>query len=196
MASSLSDFVPIPETEFTPCAHMLFAMGYRVVFIGFEGVILPTPNDKHLKEYWTIERYTEDHRHAAVKLTQKYIRDDPLTWLVSLLSSGITVIIITEFNDALNGIPYRNKDQETHYIYQGPEWIREIMNYRLQPSVAQHLDIRYAKWDDIGEIMEDYDVKPKQTLMIHDDAAMIRKSRARHMGGMLVADHALGMQFH
>jgi hypothetical protein len=196
------NFVEIPDTEYTPCAILLKKMGYRLVVFGFKDIVTVklTECQKHL----CIPYYTEEERSLQIQKLANSISETVSTFLVSLLTQGITVVIATNYSSAENGNVVQEHDVLQHddhhkkagYIFQGKPLIHGMFQYHFGEDVSKFIHVEESKnmWSAIKSAGKKYHVRDSEMILIHQDPELIRKARKYNMGGILVDDHTLGFR--
>jgi len=211
MGNWSSNFVEVPDTEYTPCAVMLKKMGYRVVVFGFEDVVVaetPSVATAMIDNHWVIPTYDESAQLKLARQLADNMSESVSTMIVSLLSKGLVVVVITKHTSHHNG-------QATHdeaalaacaagdascghsgYIYQGVPLIESMFHEHLGYEVSKFIRVEEGKktWTMIKELGREYRMAPSEVLVVHENPEIVRKARHYHMGGILVGDHKLGLQ--
>lgn len=190
-----NNFVEIPDTEYTPCAILLKKMGYRMVVFGFKDIV--TTKLIECQKHLCIPYYTEEERLIQIQKLATSISETISTFIVSLLTQGITVVISTSYSSTENGNVVQ--DHELHsagYIFQGKPLIDGIFQEHLGKEVSKFIHVEEAKnmWTALKSAGKKYHVDATEILVIHQDPELIRKARKYHMGGILVDDHTLGFR--
>ena len=177
----------LPDTELTPCAIMLYRMGYRVVVLSFEyGVVTMTPdvNNTVRKGYVTINPYLEERRQELVKLLSANVSNEVCTFMVSLLGQGIAVVISTETDDKYNGEVVKSTSSSTSssaFQYDGKELIQNVLIERLGQDIAQMIHV-----EQLDHVL--HHKHPNEVLLIHSSSETVKKARRKHMGAIHVAE--------
>ena len=195
-ASFESALPAIPDTEFTVCAILLKRMGIRVVVFGFENTVLVMPPDLRqqlrLGHHWALNQYTEPARRSMVMTMAQNIPDTVCTFMVSLITQGITVVLLAEHSDARNG-EVTSSEGKSGFLYEGGSVMRRVMDERLGPEIAKFVHIEDS--GSVSEALRKFEVRHKsEALLVHSDPDMVRRARKQHMGGILIEDHALGFR--
>jgi len=191
--NSSSSFVSVPDTEYTPCAVLLKKLGYRLVIFGFENVMIP--ERKEINNH-TVVRYTESACMEKVHIIRNHIPDHVSGLVVSLLSQGVTVSIITEHTSDKNGEVIVTPDQTSAcYAYQGIPLITKIIEAQFGEEVAQFIHVSEGKKleNTIRGLLKTYHLPAQEVLLIHATPSLIRYAKQHHMGTILVEDHTFGL---
>lgn len=180
----------LPDTELTPCAIMLYRMGYRVVALTFEhAVVTMTPvveNHTH-RGYFTVPHYLEERRRELVQMLAANVANEACTFIVSLLAQGIAVVITTEADDQRNGEVVKassssspsSLSSSSGFQYDGKELIQRVMLERLGPDLAKMIHVT-----DLDEAL--HHKHPEELLLVSPSSEIVKKARKRHMGAIHV----------
>jgi hypothetical protein len=201
-SAAAPEFVDVPETEFTPCAIMLKKMGYRLVVLGFEEVVLQQA-DPALAEFragqsWVVSRYNDAERLRLIRRVSESVNQDVSNLIVSLLAQGLVVTFITSETSQQNGTCIHDSSSErSGYQFQGVTLLKRVMQEHLGLEVAPYVRLEEGPrpWILIKQLLKEYRLKPEEVLVVHQNPSIIRKARERHLGGILVSDHQLGLRF-
>ena len=197
-----AEFVDVPVTEFTPCAIMLKKMGYRLVVLGFEEVALqqvdPAVREFRAGKTWVVSRYNDTQRLRLIQRISLHMNPNVSKWVMSLLAQGLVVSFITSETGQKNGeCVHDDASNRSGYQFQGVPLLNRVVEEHWGREVTPYVRIKEGQrpWNLIKQLTKDYRLKPKEVLVVHQKPGLIRRARERHMGGILVTDHQLGLQF-
>lgn len=189
--TTLSD--EVPDTELTPVVAVLKNMGVKGVVIQFEGVLLPL---QHPEERWLLPRYTKEYKNGAARKAVATIPDIFRTFIVTLLSHGLRVYVVTSRSSAENGNPHEVHDTPG-FLYEGPQWVRHVLSYWLHPQVGEHLVVKESRQipDYLKSLTTAHHWKRYQVLLCSADPQAIRQVRQNHFQGLFVEPQNPGQTF-
>lgn len=183
---------PLPDTELTPCAILLYRMGVRVVAFSFEHAVVNGSRliQTHtLRGRFVVNPYLEARRQELVGTLAAHIPNEACTFIVSLLAQGIAVVMISEADQQRNGEVIKASSSEassatvpsTGYQFDGEPLVQAVLWERLGPDLARMIHV-----DTLSSVMRHK--HPAEIMLVTASSDLVRKARKRHMSAIHVSE--------
>ena len=188
MGQTETQFIAVPDSRLSPCATVIKQLGYKLVIIGVEGILLPQKSQSY-----TINPFTQDAKNVLIQSLHNKVSEDVILWIIALLSKGILVSLITNESDKNNG----NVSTVTHgFVFDGPDMLKQVLEEKLGVEVCQHFEITYSSnpMQFAQQAAKHYHFHRQEILLIHEDPNIILEARKQKMGGFLVDDLSRGLR--
>lgn len=189
MGQDQSSISRIPETEFTNAVGVLKKLGYSAVLFRFEDLI----HHEHRIKQHVVERYNKDFIGQLVKRLSDKFLDDASTFIATLVSQGVLVIVTVDRTSEDNGAV----TQKSQYVYDGPELVTHLLHYHFGPELAEFIRVIHAETPSqaLVQTRELYPhIDPSQCIVVHHDPEVIQQMRRKHIGAMTIEDHVAGFR--
>lgn len=208
---SSSDFVSVPDTEYTPCAVMLRKMGVRLVVMALEDVVVPDTHEESkvsIEHRWVVPFYNDEQKERLALHLSRQIPDHVTLLITAMLAKGLVVVLTTKHTGQHNGQAVHSQAAleackrgdlacgRSGYVYQGQALMNHMLFTHFGQDVSKFIRVEESTdtWKLLSSLRKEYCLEPLEIMIIDSDPQLVRRARHRHMNAILADDHRAGLQ--